>query len=211
MDKSARKRPGKDEEGVSRDLRSSAAPLLGEDEMIYRALQIAALRADRCVQQGLLTQDAAAAIRHVMESVDGRISAAEYLEQASHIVHTHSLPRQLTLTGVIDEIRALMELGKLSTDGDEQQLFRLVSGLSGIAHSDMFLKGLSFFKGRMLWATLRLLRDPDDGRRDEWLDEISKCADTFQQGVQTYLKRGTLAKAEADLMEALAKERVRRG
>jgi hypothetical protein len=57
----------------------------------------------------------------------------------------------------------------------------------------------------MLWATLRLLRDPDDARRDEWLDEISKCAETFQQ---TY---STLAQAEAGLMEALARERVRRG
>jgi hypothetical protein len=77
MDKTARRRPGKDKEGVSRDLRSSAAPLLGEDEIIYRALQIAALRAERCIQQGSLTQDAANELRQVLESVDGVKSATE--------------------------------------------------------------------------------------------------------------------------------------
>lgn len=211
MDKTARRRAGKDKEGVSRDLRSSAAPLLGEDEIIYRALQIAALRAERCIQQGSLTQDAANELRQVLESVDGVKSATEYMEHASQIAHKYSLPQQLTLAGVIDEIRAMMEVGELRTDGDEQRLFRLVSGLSGITHTDMFLKGLSFLKGRMLWATLRYLRDPDDARRGEWLNEISESAGTFQNGVHTYLKRGTLAQAEADLMVALARERVCRG
>jgi hypothetical protein len=211
MEKDATRQRGYDKKAVSRDLPPSAAPLLGEDEMIYRALQIMALRAERCAQQGALTPDAAAAIKQVLASVDGVKQAREYLEHASQIAQKYNLPQEMTLTGVIEEIRAVMEVGKLGKDGNEQQLFRLVSGLSGITHTDGFLKALSFCKGRMLWATLRLLRDPDDGRRGEWLKDVAECAESCQIGVEIFFKKSTLVQAEADLTEALTRERERRG
>lgn len=208
MDKTLRKR--REKEGVSRDLRPSAAPLLGEDELIYRALQIAALRAERSVQQGTLTQDAASDIRHVLALVDGVKPSEEYVERAAQLANTYSLPEELTLTGVIKEIRALMEVGSLSEHGDQQRLFRLVPGLSGIQNPDPVLKALSFFKGRMFWPALRYLRDPDDPQRDTWLKEISDSAPIVQKGLERYLKDSTVAGAQLALSAALAQDRQRR-
>ncbi|OYW55487.1 MAG: hypothetical protein B7Y80_16925 [Hyphomicrobium sp. 32-62-53] len=211
MTKETARRPGKDKGSVSYDLRASKAPLLGEDELIYRALQIAALRAERSVQDGSLTQDALNEIRHVMEAVDGQIPIAEHQERAFHLAHKHSLPEEMTLTTVLNEIRGLIEIGTLGEEGDAQRLFRLLPGLSRIEMPDSILKVLKSVKGRLFWAVLCYLRDPQDPRREEWVREISANVELVQKGLQLYLKEGTVASAEASLRAAMAQQNARQG
>lgn len=184
-------------------------PLLGEDETIYRALQIASWRAERQQQEGRLKSDALSDIRALMGAVDGRQPVKDYLERAERIAENHQLPEALRLEGIIQEMRTLMEVGRLGQDGDVRRLFRIIPGLTRLNKPDSLLKALCFFKGRMLWGTLRYLKDPDDPRNADWLSEIGSCAEMLAKGALTYLDKNTVIDAKRVLLEWVRHEQER--
>lgn len=200
---------GQTRKRASMAYRGPEFPLLGEDETIYRALQIASWRAERQQQEGRLKCDALSDIRALMGAVDGRQPVKDYLERAVRIAENHQLPEALRLEGIIQEMRALMEVGTLGQDGDARRLFRTIPGLTRLDKPDIVLKALCFFKGRMLWGTLRYLKDPDDPRNADWPSKICLDAEKVARGARTYLDKSTVFDAKRVLLEWVRHEQKR--
>lgn len=195
---------------LSEDLRAPQAVLLGEHEMIYRALQIGRLRSKRLVEAGALSSAVVGEIGELMLAVDGRQSAKEYLERGEMMARRYQLPQAVSLTGVLEELRCLMEVGGLSRDSEARRLFRVLPAITRLNDRDEILKGLSFFKGRMLWDALRYARDPGDPRNAGCKTEIGRCADIFAQGAARYLQTGTVFEVKHALMLLLREQYARR-
>ncbi len=200
---------GQTKKRASMAYRGPEVLLLGEDETIYRALQIASWRAERRQQEGQLKSDALSDILALMVAVDGRQPVKDYLERAARIAENHQLPEALRLEGIIQEMRALMEVGTLGQDGDARRLFRTIPGLTRLGKPDIVLKALCFFKGRMLWGTLRYLKDPDDPRNADWPSKICLDAEKVARGARTYLDKSTVFDAKRVLLEWVRHEQKR--
>ena len=200
---------GQTKKRASMAYRGPEVPLLGEDETIYRALQIASWRAERQQQEGRLKSDAVSDIRALMGAVDGRQPVKDYLEREERIAENHQLPEALRLEGIIQEMRTLMEVGTLGRNGNVRRLFRTIPGLTRLDKPDIVLKAMCFFKGRMLWGTLRYLKDPDDPRNADWPSKICLDAEIVVRGALTYLDKSTVFDAKRVLLEWVRHEQER--